>query len=181
MTEAVAASSNFKIRRLVGADVAGTLDALADILIDCVEGGASVSFLWPLSRADALRFWRGVAESVDRNERVLLIAEDEQGAVIGTAQLITDMPENQPHRAEVAKMLVHRNARRQGVAQQLMAAIDAAAQAEGKTVLVLDTATGGDAERLYDRAGWQQVGVIPNYALMPDGKLAGTTFFFKQL
>ena len=181
MPEPVPESWNFKIRRLVGAEVAKSLDALADVLIDCVEGGASVSFLWPLSRADALRFWRGVAESVDRNERVLLIAEDEQGAVIGTAQLITDMPENQPHRAEVAKMLVHRKARRQGVAQQLMAAIDAAAAAEEKTVLVLDTATGGDAERLYRRKGWQQVGVIPNYALMPDGKLASTTFFFKQL
>ena len=181
MTDGVAAPLNFKIRRLVGTELIKSLDALADVLIDCVEGGASVSFLWPLSRASALSFWRGVAESVDRHERVLLIAEDEQGAVIGTAQLITDMPENQPHRAEVAKMLVHRKARRHGVAQQLMAAIDAAAQAEGKTALVLDTATGGDAERLYQRAGWQQVGVIPNYALMPDGKLAGTTFFFKHL
>ena len=166
---------------MAGSELAGSLDALADVLIDCVEGGASVSFLWPLSRASALGFWRGVAESVDRQERVLLIAEDEHGAVVGTAQLITDMPENQPHRAEVAKMLVHRKARRQGVAQQLMAAIDAAAQAEGKTVLVLDTATGGDAERLYQRAGWQQVGVIPDFALMPDRKLAGTTFFYKQL
>jgi GNAT superfamily N-acetyltransferase len=181
MTDAVAALSNFKIRRLVGTELSRSLDALTEVLIDCVEGGASVSFLSPLSRANALRFWRGVAESVDRKERVLLIAEDEQGTVVGTAQLITDMPENQPHRAEVAKMLVHRKARRQGVAQQLMAAIDAAARAAGKTVLVLDTATGGDAERLYQRAGWQQVGAIPNYALMPDGELAGTTFFFKQL
>lgn len=181
MADPVAALSNIKIRRLVGAEVAESLNALADVLIDCVEGGASVSFLWPLSHANALRFWQGVAESVDRRERILLIAENEYGVVLGTAQLITDMPENQPHRAEVAKMLVHRQARRQGVAQQLMEAIDAAAREEGKTVLVLDTATGGDAERLYQRAGWQHVGVIPDYALMPDGKLAGTTFFFKHL
>jgi GNAT superfamily N-acetyltransferase len=96
-------------------------------------------------------------------------------------QLVLAQPENQPHRADVAKMLVHRRARRQGVAQRLMAAIEDEARAEGKAVLVLDTVTGGDAERLYARAGWQRVGVVPNYALMPDGAFCGTTFFCKQL
>ena len=122
-----------------------------------------------------------MVEGVARGERALLIAEDEAGAIQGTVQLVLAQPENQPHRADVAKMLVHRRARRQGVAQQLMAAIEDEARAEGKTVLVLDTVTGGDAERLYARAGWQRVGVVPNYALMPDGAFCGTTFFCKQL
>ncbi len=169
------------VRRLDPNEAAASVDALADVLIDCVQGGASVSFMWPLPRDKALAFWRGVAEGVARNERVLLVAEDAKGQIAGTVQLITAMPDNQPHRADVAKMLVHRNARRQGIAQQLMAAVDEAARAEGKSVLVLDTVTGGDAERLYARAGWQRVGEVPDYALMPDGALCGTTFFCRRL
>ncbi|MRW90696.1 GNAT family N-acetyltransferase [Duganella sp. FT80W] len=155
--------------------------ALADVLIDCVEGGASVSFMLPLPREKALNFWRGVLGATACRERVLLVAETAQGLIVGTVQLITALPDNQPHRADVAKMLVHRDARRRGVAAQLMAAVDQAAHEEGKTVLVLDTVTGGDAERLYQRAGWQVAGVVPNYALMPDGAYCGTTFFHKQL
>jgi GNAT superfamily N-acetyltransferase len=155
--------------------------ALADVLMDCVDGGASVSFMAPLSRATALAFWQGVAEGVARGERVLLVAEEAGGQIVGTVQLIVSQPENQPHRADVAKMLVHRRARRQGIAQLLMAAVDDEARAAGKTVLVLDTVTGGDAERLYARAGWQRVGEVPRYALMPDGALCGTTFFYKHL
>lgn len=171
------ANSAVTVRRLGPNEAAASVDALADVLIDCVQGGASVSFMWPLPRDKALAFWRGVAEGVARNERVLLVAEDAAGQIVGTVQLITAMPDNQPHRADVAKMLVHRHARRQGIAQQLMAAVDDTARAEGKTVLVLDTVTGGDAERLYARAGWQRVGEVPDYALMPDGALCGTTFF----
>ncbi|HEY0857816.1 MAG TPA: GNAT family N-acetyltransferase [Albitalea sp.] len=168
--------------RRIGANEAGACaDALADVLIDCVEGGASVSFLLPLARERALAFWRGVADGVARGERVLLIAEDGEGRILGTVQMITALPENQPHRADVAKMLVHRRARRRGVAQRLMSALDAQARAERKTVLVLDTVTGGDAERLYQRAGWQRVGVVPKYALMPDGGFCATTFFYKHL
>lgn len=169
------------VRRLGPDEAAASIEALADVLIDCVHGGASVSFMGPLPRDKALAFWRSVADGVARNERVLLVAEDAQGTIVGTVQLVTAMPDNQPHRADVAKMLVHCKARRQGIAQQLMAAVDDAARAEGKTVLVLDTVTGGDAERLYERAGWQRVGVVPDYALMPDGAFCGTTFFFKQL
>jgi len=168
------------VRRVSANEARISVDALADVLIDCVEGGASVSFMWPLSRDKARAFWRAVVEGVAHGERALLIAEDDAGTILGTVQLILAQPENQPHRADVAKMLVHRRARRQGVAQQLMAAVEDVARAEGKTVLVLDTVTGGDAERLYARAGWQQVGVVPNYALMPDGALCGTTFFCKQ-
>jgi len=154
--------------------------ALADVLIDCVEGGASVSFMLPLAREKALEFWQGVLQAAARKERVLLVAET-AGRILGTVQLITAQPDNQPHRADVAKMLVHRDARRRGLAAQLMAAVEQAARAEAKTVLVLDTVTGGDAERLYQRAGWHAVGTVPNFALMPDGAYCGTTFFHKQL
>ncbi|WP_321869968.1 GNAT family N-acetyltransferase [Burkholderia ubonensis] len=169
------------IRRVSGDDVTTYIDALSDVLIDCVEGGASVSFMLPISRDTAARFWRQVADGVVRGERILLVAERADGRVVGTVQLITALPENQPHRADVAKMLVHRDARRQGVGARLMAAADDAARAAGKAVLVLDTVTGSDAARLYERAGWQRVGDVPNYALMPDGRYCATTFFHKQL
>jgi GNAT superfamily N-acetyltransferase len=155
--------------------------ALADVLTDCVEGGASVSFMLPLPREKALDFWRGVLDGVTRGQRVLLVAETAGGRIIGTVQLITAQPDNQPHRADVAKMLVHRDARRRGVAGLLMAAVDQAALDEGKSVLVLDTVTGSDASRLYQRAGWQSAGSVPKYALMPDGAYCGTTFFYKHL
>jgi GNAT superfamily N-acetyltransferase len=178
-------SDNVSVRRIGADEVRERADqlasALADVLIDCVEGGASVSFMLPLPREKALAFWRGVLAGAARGERVLLVAETEEGRIIGTVQLITALPDNQPHRADVAKMLVHRDARRRGVAGLLMAAVDQAARAEHKTVLVLDTVTGGDAERLYQRAGWHSAGSVPNYALMPDGAYCATTFFYKQL
>jgi GNAT superfamily N-acetyltransferase len=168
--------------RRIGADEAmACVAALADVLIDCVEGGASVSFMLPITRETAERFWRNVAEGVVRGERILLVAEAADGRIVGTVQLITAQPENQPHRADVAKMLVHRSARRAGIAQRLMSAVEQAAREAGKSVLVLDTVTGGDAERLYERAGWQRVGTVPNYALMPDGAFCATTFYCKQL
>lgn len=169
------------LRRVAPQDAEACVDGLADLLLDCVAGGASVSFMASLTRAQAQDYWRGVAAGVRRGERVLLVAEDGGGRIVGTVQLVTAMPDNQPHRADVAKMLVLRSARRRGIAQRLLAAVDAAARDAGRTVLVLDTVTGGDAERLYARAGWQRVGTVPNYALMPDGSLCGTTFFHKQL
>jgi GNAT superfamily N-acetyltransferase len=168
--------------RRVGADEAATrVEALADVLIDCVEGGASVSFMLPLPREKAVAFWRRIADGVARGERVLIVAEDSEGQLLGTVQLVLSMPDNQPHRADVAKMLVHRKARRRGIAQRLMAAVDEEARKEGRTVLVLDTVTGSDAERLYERAGWQRVGVIPKYAMMPTGEFCATTVFYKHL
>lgn len=169
------------ISRLDAAQAREAVPELAEVLLDCVAGGASVSFMAPLPRQQALDFWQGVAEGVARGERALLAARDAQGRIVGTVQLLLAQPDNQPHRADVAKMLVHRRARRRGLAQRLMAEIEAVARSCGKTVLVLDTVTGGDAERLYERAGWQRVGVVPNYALMPDGRPCGTTFFHKQL
>jgi len=157
------------------------IQGLSDVLIDCVEGGASVSFMLPLSRAKAEAFWRGVAASLDRGERVVLVAEDRNGAIVGTAQVILNLPENQPHRGDVAKMLVHRRMRRRGIATALLAAAERSAECAGKTLLVLDTVTGGEAEQLYARQGWQRCGVIPDFALWPDGRLCATTIFFKSL
>lgn len=157
------------------------LGGLTDVLIDCVEGGASVSFMLPLSRARAEAFWRGVATGVERGERVLLIAEDDGGTIVGTVQVILALPENQPHRGDVAKMLVHRRARRAGIGAALLAAAERSAHAAGKTLLVLDTVTGSDGERLYAREGWQRCGEIPRYALWPDGRFCATTIFYKFL
>jgi GNAT superfamily N-acetyltransferase len=168
------------VRRLGPSDAAACVPALAEVLIDCVEGGASVSFMSPMTDEKATRFWQAVAEGVARGERALLVAEDD-GRIVGTVQLVLALPENQPHRADVAKMLVHRRARRRGVAQRLMQAVETTARDEGRTLLVLDTVTGGDAERLYARAGWQRVGAIPDYALMPDGAFCSTTVFYKAL
>jgi GNAT superfamily N-acetyltransferase len=155
------------------------IDGLADVLIDCVDGGASVSFMHPLSRERATRFWRHVADGVATGERALLIAEDAHG-VCGTVQLVLAQPENQPHRAELAKMLVHRRARRHGVGAALMHAAEDAARECGKTLLVLDTAS-ADAERLYERSGWIRVGVIPDFALLPQGGLCQTTVYYRTL
>ena len=157
------------------------LRGLAQVLCDCVEGGASVGFMRPLSIERAEAFWRGVAAGVARGERALLVAEDASGVIVGTVQLVLAQPENQPHRADVAKMLVHRRARRAGLGAALMRAAEHMAAEEGKSLLVLDTVTGGDAERLYARLGWQRCGVIPGYALWPNGGLCATTVFFKPL
>ncbi len=157
------------------------IKGLSEVLIDCVEGGASVSFMWPMSRPKAEAFWRGVAAGVERGGRIVIVAAGPAGEVLGTVQVILDLPENQPHRGDVAKMLVHRSARRRGVGAALLAAAESSALGAGKTLLVLDTVTGGDAERLYARQGWQRSGVIPDYALWPDGRPCATTVFYKFL
>ena len=156
------------------------IEGLSDVLIDCVEGGASVSFMLPMSRAKADAFWRSTAASVARGERVVLAAEDAAGTIVGTAQVILAQPENQPHRGDLAKILVHRRTRRRGVGAALLVAAERSALSAGKTLLVLDTAS-DDAERLYVRQGWQRCGEIPNYALWPDGRPCATTFFYKFL
>jgi len=155
------------------------VQGLAELLIDCVDGGASVSFMHPLPVVKARVFWRRVAEGVAQRERALLVAEDSRG-VVGTVQLILDQPENQPHRADVSKMLVHRRARRQGLGGALLRAAENIARECGKSLLVLDTAS-SDAERLYSRLGWQRCGVIPGFALLPHGGLCDTTFFYRTL
>jgi GNAT superfamily N-acetyltransferase len=161
--------------------VAGDAGALAGVLIDCVEGGASVGFMLPLTRERAEAFWTRTLDSTARGERIVLVAEErDTGAVVGTVQVILAAPENQPHRGEIAKMLVLRRARRRGLGEALMRAAEAAALEAGKTLLVLDTAS-AEAERLYGRLGWQRVGLIPRYALWPDGGFVHTTVFYKVL
>ena len=169
----------WSVRRLHAVNEA-QIDELAGVLIDCVEGGASVSFMHPLTRERALAFWRRVAQGVAAGERAVLAAEDAQG-LCGTVQLILDQPENQPHRADLAKMLVHRRVRRQGLGAALMRAAEATARECGKTLLVLDAVTGGEAALLYERLGWACVGDIPGYALMPRGGLCSTTYYYRDL
>lgn len=170
--------TTFSVRRLQTISEA-EIEGLADVLIDVVEGGASVSFMHPFTRAKAIAFWRGVAKSVAAGERAIVIAEDQDG-VCGTAQLILSLPENQPHRADLAKMLVHRRARRRGIGAAVLHAAEDVARELGKTLLVLDTAS-QDAERLYERGGWVKVGVIPDYALMPDGAFCDTIVYYRRL
>ena len=167
-----------RIRQL---DSAGDAEiaALTEVLLDCVDGGASVSFLRPLTRDRASRFWNRIADDAAAGDRVLLVAEDEDG-ILGTVQLVLDLPENQPHRADVSKMLVCRRARRRGVGEALMRAAEACAREHGRTTLVLDTAS-DDARRLYERRGWIKVGDIPGYALLPDGTPCATTYYFREL
>jgi GNAT superfamily N-acetyltransferase len=156
------------------------IEGLSAVLVDCVEDGASVSFMHPLTRERADAFWRTVADDVAAGRRALLVAEDPDG-ICGTVQLVLDLPENQPHRADLVKMLVHRRARRRGLGAALMRAAEAMARECGRTLLVLDAVTGGDGERLYTRLGWTRVGVIPRFALMPDGAPCATTYFYRDL
>ena len=172
-------SVNAKIRRLSHLDDAD-VDRLADLLVDSVNDGASVGFMAPLAREKAVDFWRRVAVGVAAGERALLVAEDEDG-IVGTVHLVLAQPENQPHRADLTKMLVHPRGRRRGVGAALMEATEEMARDCGKTLLVLDTVTGSDAERLYARLGWVRVGEIPDFALLAHGGLWGTMVFYKRL
>lgn len=170
----------FRIRRVDSC--AELVEALAELLIDCVEGGASVSFMAPLTRDRAVEFWREVLDDAARGGRIVLVAETvDGGQLAGTVQVVLRMPENQPHRGEVAKLLVRRAARRRGLGEALMLAAESEAKAAGKTLLVLDTVTGEDAERLYTRLGWMRCGVIPDFALHPQGGLCDTTVLYRKL
>jgi GNAT superfamily N-acetyltransferase len=153
---------------------------LGEVLADCVAGGASVHFMAGFTPADGAAFFAKVADAVARGASLLLVARL-SGRIVGTVQLGLDTPPNQPHRADVMKMLVHRTARKRGVGAALLAAVEDAARARGRTLLVLDTVTGDDGERLYARGGWERVGVIPDFALFPDGRFCDTTYFFKRV
>lgn len=160
----------------------GLAEALAAVLQDCVAGGASVGFMDGLEPGRAVAFWAGALAAAGRGERTLLVAEDgATGAVVGTVQVLLAMPDNQPHRAEVAKMLVSRAARRRGVGEALMRAAEAAARQAGRSLLILDTVSGSPAARLYERLGWVRVGDVPGYALWPDGRPCSTTFYYRDL
>ncbi len=168
------------VRRLEGASLRAHLDGLASVLHDCVSGGASVSYLAPFSQEDARTAFEGFAADADRGNRLVLAAFADD-RLVGTVQVVLAAPPNQPHRGEIAKLLVHREARRRGIAERLMELAEAQAREKGKSLLVLDTVTGDAAERLYVRLGWTRVGIIPGYALYPDGRLCDTTVFWKSI
>ena len=175
-----ASTEQIEIRRLEADALQTHLDGLAAVLHDCVAGGASVSYMAPFSHSQARVEFEAFAAEVERGRRLILAAFAD-GDLIGTVQVIFALPPNQPHRGEIAKLLVHRAARRRGVAQRLMEAAEREARAESRTLLVLDTATGDPGERLYERLGWTRVGVIPGYALYPDGRPCDTTVFWKSI
>lgn len=160
-----------------------TIDALPDlceVLSDCVNGGASVGFMLPFTPADAEPFWLSVADTVGEGGTIHAVAEVE-GKVVGTVQIGLASKPNQPHRGDLMKLLVHRSARGLGLSRLLMTAVEEEAARRGRSLLVLDTATGSDAEAIYPRFGWERVGVIPDYALFPDGSYCGTTLFYKRI
>jgi len=169
-----------EIRRLTAEEGRPYLRDLAEVLLDCVKGGASVSFMASLSKSEAESFFEKVLGDVQRGDRILLAAFIDS-RLVGTVQILLATPPNQPHRADVAKLLVRRSARGQGIGRQLIEQVEEASRLAGKTLLVLDTVTGDPAERLYLRLGWNRVGVILKYALYPDGTWCDTTIFWKQL
>lgn len=171
----------FTLHTFSEADILAHLEPLSDVLSNCVNGGASVSFMLPFKEETARAFWQKMAASVAREERVVLVAKDVDQRIVGTVQLVVDQPENQPHRADVAKLLVHESARRSGVARALMQRLEEIAVDAHKSVLVLDTATGSGAETFYARCGWQKAGELPRYAYMPEGELTATSLFYKFL
>ncbi|MBB4567674.1 GNAT family N-acetyltransferase [Rhizobium leucaenae] len=168
------------IRLLSSSEARAICADLCEVLADCVNGGASVGFMQPYGPGDAAPYWQGVADSVETGATLLLVAAIE-GKIVGTVQVGAAQMPNQPHRGDLKKLLVHRRARGRGLARLLMEAAEREAVRFGKTLLVLDTATGSDAEAIYPRLGWQRVGVIPDYAMWPEGGPCDTTIFYKRI
>jgi ribosomal protein S18 acetylase RimI-like enzyme len=167
------------VRVLTPDEVRAKAGELGAILADCVAGGASVSFMAPFTIDDARRFYERIADAAEAGT-VSVLAAEVDGVAMGTVQVAYDMPPNQPHRGDIRKLLIHRRARRRGLARALMLAAEKEAVARGKPLLVLDTASDG-AERLYTDLGWQRVGVVPDYALLPDGGYCDTIYFYKRV
>lgn len=164
-------------------DEARTLASLAELsglFAETVHGGASMGYMLPFPPEEAEVYWRGVAAAAGRGDVVLLVAEID-GRIAGAVQLGIAMPPNQPHRADIKKLMVHPLARGRGLSRLLMDAAETEAMARGRSLLVLDTATGEPAEKIYAHLGWKRAGVIPGYALFPDGRPCDTTFFYKTL
>ncbi|WP_320195931.1 N-acetyltransferase family protein [Agrobacterium rosae] len=168
------------IRMLNGEETLAALPDLCEILSDCVNGGASVGFMLPFTPADATDFWQEAAKNVDKGNTIHVVAEVD-GKVVGTVQVGLSSKPNQPHRGDLMKLLVHRSARGLGLSRKLMDRVEAEAARLGRTLLVLDTATGSEAEAIYPRFGWERVGVIPDYAMHPDGRYCNTTWFYKRI
>lgn len=172
--------SDSALRVIDAKEAAARVEELADVLLDCVQGGASVSFMSDMSRDEARAFWQGAIVDAESGGRAIIVAESD-GRIDGTVQTVFVRTPNQPHRAEVAKMLVHRRARNKGLGLALLRAAEDAARDRKRWLMVLDTVPEMEGDRLYLRGGWTPVGVIPNYALMPDGALCSTRLFYKDL
>jgi len=169
------------VRLITPAEAQARREALAELLVDAVEGGASVNFVRPMTRAKAEAWWASALAGHARGERLVLVAEAE-GRIDGSVQVVPAAQENQAFRADVAKLLVHRRARRQGLGEALMRAAEAEAARIGRTLLNLDTEAGSAAERLYVRLGWTKLGEVPGFATTADGtRRAAASFFFKAL
>ncbi len=173
-------SRSVDIRELPAAEARAAAPGLAAVLVDCIDGGASVNFMAGYSQEEGEAFFAALADEVASGAAVLIAASID-GRIVGTVNLGLNTPPNQPHRAEVRKMLVHRDARGRGVGAALLEAAEAAASRLGRRLLVLDTVLGMEGERLYLRQGWTRVGAIPDYAFMPGGGMCSTVVFYKQL
>jgi len=171
---------NATIRILDAAAVRAAVPDLCELLSDCINGGASLGFMLPFEAKDGEVYWNDIADQVEKGGIILGVAEVE-GRVIGTVQIGLASKPNQPHRGDLMKLLVHRSARGLGLSRRLMTAVEEEAARRGRTLLVLDTATGSEAENIYPRFGWQRVGVIPDYALWPEGGFCDTTIFYKRI
>lgn len=169
--------------RLDAAQLLDRLEGLADLLVDTVDGGASVGFLAPLDRAEAAAWWKERAADVAAGQLAVWAAHDgDRGhRVVGTVSLAFPDKPNSRHRAELVKLMVHRDARGQGLGRALLATAEEAAAAAGVTLLHLDTETDSPAEHLYRTAGWTRAGVIPDYAASPAGVLRPTTLYYKHV
>jgi GNAT superfamily N-acetyltransferase len=168
------------IRQLTEDEALAAIPQLTRLFRDTVAEGASLGYMWPFPPEEAQGFWRDVAGAVGRGDTVLLVAMID-GQIEGTVQLGLKLPPNQPHRADIKKLMVHPDARGRGLSRQLMEAAEAVASARGRSLLVLDTATGEPAEKIYQHLGWKEAGVIPGYALFPDGRPCDTTVYYKAL
>lgn len=168
------------IRQLSYAEALDQIPALTEVLGDCIADNASVGFMPPFTKEEGETFWRGVAEAVGRGE-VLLWGAFVDGRLVGTVQIGFALKPNQPHRADLMKLLVHRAARGKGLSTALMKAAEQGAARAGRTLLVLDTAKGELAETIYQKLGWERSGEIPDYALYPDGRFCDTVIFYKRL
>lgn len=168
------------IRILDATSARAAIPDLCEVLSDCINGGASLGFMLPFSPEDAAGYWSDIADAVEKGSIILGVAEID-GKVVGTVQIGLASKPNQPHRGDLMKLLVHHSARGLGLSRKLTEAVEMEAASRGRTLLVLDTATGSDAEAIYPRLGWQRVGVIPDYALWPEGGFCDTTLFYKRI
>jgi GNAT superfamily N-acetyltransferase len=178
--ETAADDAAFALRSLSASEAERALPALGAVLVDAVAGGASVNFMAGFTQEAAETFWRGQLAGIAAGQRILLVAE-QAGAILGTLVVSFAPQPNQPHRADIGKMLVHSSARRRGLGRALLQAGEKAALDSGRTLLVLDTETGSAGHRLYAACGWTEVGTIPGYALSTDGEPSGATIFYKML